>query len=182
MSAEEGSGASAGRAAAFEELVGRYARLMASAIRRVCGQRHGHLVPDAQQEVYVALWKRLGSGKEIEHPPSYLYKVALTTAFAVLRRHVRGGSADALEERADGLTATAGTAGGVAGLGPQERAQLLRQLLERLPPEQAQALRGYLAGFNHKELATLHGWSEAVARHRVYRAIEALRAALGERS
>ena len=61
----------------FETLVRQHARLMAAAIRRVCGRRHGALIPDVEQEVHLALWKRLGSGKEITHPASYLYRVAL---------------------------------------------------------------------------------------------------------
>ena len=71
----------------FEDLVRGHARLMAAAIRRVCGRRHAALVPDVEQEVHLALWKRLGSGNEIRHPASYVYRVALLTALAVVRRN-----------------------------------------------------------------------------------------------
>jgi RNA polymerase sigma factor (sigma-70 family) len=158
----------------FEALVNRHSRMVTSAIRRVCARRYGSLVPDIQQEVYVALWNRLGSGKQIEHPTSYVYKVALTTALAVVRKHLP--AAEPLGE-AEG-TASAPGGGGAstfAGLLPPERARLLGEILELLPPDQSRAIRAHLAGFSHEEVASLFGWSESVARHRIYRGIEALK-------
>jgi DNA-directed RNA polymerase specialized sigma24 family protein len=64
----------------------------------------------------------------------------------------------------------------VEDLSSAERAYVLAELLAHLPPEQERALRAYLAGFSHTETAALYGWSEAVARHRVYRGIQALKA------
>ena len=52
----------------FASLVDQHARVIASAIRRVCSRRHRALIPDIEQEVRAALWKRLRSGKEIVHP------------------------------------------------------------------------------------------------------------------
>jgi len=158
------------RADAFESLVSRHSRLVASAIRRVCARRYGSLVPDIQQEVYVALWNRLGNGKEITHPGSYIYKVALTTALAVVRKHLP--DAEPIDEK----TAPAGAGGSsFAGLLPAERARLLAEVLEQLPAEQARAVRAHLAGYSHDEVASLFGWSESVARHRIYRGIDALK-------
>jgi RNA polymerase sigma-70 factor (ECF subfamily) len=156
----------------FERLIRDHARLMAAAIRRICGRRHGGLVADVQQEVYLALWKRLQSGNEIAHPISYLYKVALTTALAVIRRlepeHSSLLSDDALPAAREDT-----------GLNPLERARLIEQALEALEPEEARALRAYLAGFNHQEVARLFGWTESVARHRIYRSMERLRERMG---
>jgi len=155
--------------------VEKHARVMASAVRRVCGKHHGFLIPDVEQEVRLALWKRLQSGKEIEHPISYLYKVALTTALAVVQKlGIAGGAAEPgepvpAEPRADVQR----------GLLPVERALLIAQSLETLPLDQSRALRGYLAGMNHKEVAALFGWSESVARHNIYGGMEALRARAG---
>jgi RNA polymerase sigma-70 factor (ECF subfamily) len=157
----------------FERLVRPHARLIAGVIRRVCGRRHQALVEDVEQEVYLALWKRLAGGKEIEHPTSYLYKVALTTAVAVIRR--RGIDWTSLDDPAVGDP----PARPVAEMPEAERARLIGQLLERLEPDDARALRAYLAGFSHVEIARLYGWSESVARHRVYRTMERLRAEVG---
>jgi RNA polymerase sigma factor (sigma-70 family) len=161
----------AARSEEFEALVRSYSRVVASAIRRVCGRRYGALIPDAEQEVYAALWKRLQGGKEIEHPVSYLYKMALTTALAVVRKNAP--ETVAIEIREEALPSDAG--GGFGGLLPAERSRLLAEVLEQLPAEQARAVRAHLAGFSHTEIAALYGWSGSVARHRIYRGIEALR-------
>lgn len=154
----------------FERLVRPHARLIAAVIRRVCGRRHRALVPDVEQEVYLALWKRLGSGKEIEFPASYLYRVALTTAIAVVRRH--GIVWTSLDDPAVGDPPDRPP----IEMPEAERARAIAQVLERLDPDEARALRAYLAGFSHLEIAQLYGWSESVARHRVYRTMERLRA------
>jgi RNA polymerase sigma factor (sigma-70 family) len=160
-----------GSAEEFQRLVDQYSRVMSGAIRRVCGRRSS-LIPDVEQEVRLALWKRLQDGKEIEHPVSYLYKMALTTALAVLRRQPPEASRVGIESLDQGTNRS----GGSRGLNPLERARLLEQLLGRLPPDRSQALRAYLAGFTHREVAALCGWTEAIARHHIYRGLEALRA------
>jgi RNA polymerase sigma factor (sigma-70 family) len=169
----------------FQQLLRSHARLMAGAIRKVCGRRHSALVPDVEQEVYLALWKRLGqnanAGKEIEHPVSYLYKTALTTAAAMVRKLAPGGMDEDGEVELERLPAPdSGALDGLGGLSAAERERLLAELLARLPDEQARALRAYLAGFNHAEVAGLFGWTESVARHRIYRAIETLKAEVGQ--
>jgi RNA polymerase sigma factor (sigma-70 family) len=167
------------RSSDFEFLVREHARVMASAVRRVCGPRHRDLVEDVEQEVYLALWKRLERGKPIEHPISYLYKMALTTALAVVRRQRTTLS---FEER-DPLEAAGAQEGADPhALQPVERHRLIDELVESLRPEEARALRAWLAGFGHREIAELYGWSESVARHRVYRSLERLRSEEDERS
>jgi RNA polymerase sigma-70 factor (ECF subfamily) len=159
----------------FERLVSSYARLVAAAARRVCGHRHAAWAPDVEQEVYLALWKRLGSGKEIEYPTSYLYKMALTTALAVVRRFRREHS---LEEEA--WTEPRAGVSDEYGLEPVERRRLLEQVLASAEADEARALRAYLAGFSHTEIAELYGWSASTARHRVYRTLQRLREAMGD--
>ena len=168
----------------FQQLLRSHAKLMAGAIRKVCGRRHRALVPDVEQEVYLALWKRLGGGgKEIEHPVSYLYKTALTTAAAMVRKLAPAGVDGTVDEEVEleGLAAPEGARlDGLGGLSAIERDRLLAELLARLPDEQSRALRAYLAGFNHEEVAGLYGWTESVARHRIYRAIETLKAEMAQ--
>jgi len=156
----------------FEALLRQYSRLMASAVRRVCGRRHRALVDDVEQEVRLALWQRLQKGRGIEHPASYLYKVALTTALALVRRQ---GATDPLDEPGAAEPASEPMVG-TDGLLPAERSRLLKQVLASLPAEQERALKAYLAGFNHHEVAALYGWSPSVARHRIYRGLDTLRA------
>ena len=153
----------------FDALLREHARVVSSAIRRVCGRRHGALVPDIEQEVSLALWKRLDRGKEIEHPVSYLYKMALTTALAVVRRHAPAA------EIPTGAGETGDPTGEFFGLAGPEQGRLLAESLERLPPDQSRAVRAYLAGFNHEEVARLFGWTPSAARHHIYRGLERLR-------
>jgi RNA polymerase sigma-70 factor (ECF subfamily) len=160
-----------GSAEDYERLVDQYSRVMSAAIRRVCGRR-SNLIPDVELEVRLALWKRLRDGKNIEHPVSYLYKMALTTALAVLRKQPSEASRVGIESLDRGTSGS----GGSRALHPLERARLLEQLLGRLPPDRARALRAYLAGFTHGEVAALYGWTEAIARHHIYRGLAALRA------
>jgi len=155
----------------FEGLVRNYSRVVAAAVRKVCARRYRSLVPDIEQEVYTALWKRLQGGKEIEHPVSYIYKTALTTALAVVRKNVPETVSIAAREE----SLPAEPDGAFGDLLPAERSRLLAEILEKLPLEEARAIRAHLAGFNHTEVATLFGWSESVARHRIYRGIDALK-------
>jgi RNA polymerase sigma-70 factor (ECF subfamily) len=157
----------------FAVLVDEHARVIASAIRRVCSRRHRALVPDVEQEVRAALWKRLEGGKEIAHPVSYVYKVALTTALAAIRRNPEPVEPSTERE-------TPGDRAPFLGLLPAEQTRLLGEALARLPSDEARAIRAHLAGFNHEEIAALYGWTASVARHRIYRGIGKLRDILRE--
>lgn len=156
----------------FDRLLHRYSRLMASAVRRVCARRYQNLIPDVEQELRLALWKRLGSGNEIRHPASYLYKMALTTALALVEKQRPAGRVDEGAEIVEHLEETRSDVGGLL---PAERRRLLTELLDQLGDEEADALRAYLSGFNHAEVAELFGWTPSVARHRIYRSIERLK-------
>jgi len=145
---------------------------MSSAIRRVLGSRHETLVPDVEQEVRLALWKRIRTGKKIDHPVSYVYKAARTTALGVMRH--QASEATPLDERSMAKLKARQTEER-RNLLPAERSRLLEQMLEQLNADQSRALRGYLTGMNHREIARHYGWSESVARHRIYRGLEALR-------
>ncbi len=160
----------------FEQLVRDHSRVMAAAIRRVCGRRHRILTADVEQDVYLALWKRLQGGNDIDYPVSYLYKMALNTALSAVRKIEQ--EFPLLEDEPDSRPAS--VAHDFSGLSPAERSRLLDQVLEKLDAEHARALRAYLAGFGHKEVAALFGWSESVARHKVYRSIERLKTKMRE--
>jgi RNA polymerase sigma factor (sigma-70 family) len=154
----------------FEKLVDQYARLLRGVARRICGPRHQVLVPDVEQEIRLALWKRLRRGNDIQHPASYLYKVALATSLAVIRRYRPEReqlAADPAEPRQQPR--------GLERLLPAERGRLVEEVIASLDPDAARALRGHLTGLSHEELALRYGWSPSVARHLVYRSIERLR-------
>jgi len=151
-----------GADADYTTLIERHAAVVRSAIRRVLGRRHTELSDDVEQELRLALWKRVQGGKEIEHPVSYLYRAAVTTAWAVLKHEApKEAELEAVEIAAPGQDPEAGL--------------LIDEMLGHLPAEQSRAVKAYLAGFNHTEIAALYGWSPSVARHRIYRALDTLR-------
>lgn len=139
-------------------------------VRRVCGRRYPDLIPDVEQEIRLALWKRLQGGEDIRHPVSYLYRVALATSLAVVRRY-----RPEREELAADPDEPSGRGALLPSLLPAERERLIEQLLASLDGDAARALRGYLRGLNHVEIAALYGWTPSVARHLVYRSLERLR-------
>jgi RNA polymerase sigma factor (sigma-70 family) len=155
-----------------------YRGVIVSAIRRVCGAASPTVLPDVEQEVYLALWQRWNDGQRIDYPVSYLYKVAVRTARAIMRTY----SAPDIEVSITQTCPPAAQSLASEALSSIERACLLAQLLDQLPLEQARAVRAYLAGFSHTETATLYGWSAAVARHRIYRGIQALKTLMMQES
>jgi len=161
----------AGSAAAeFDRLLDASARSISVAIRQVCGGRYRSLVPDVEQEVRLIAWRRLASGGPIRNARSYFYKVALTTALAMVAQ-----AAPPLEAE-DG--APGGAPPACAALFPVEQSLLMKQALHRLRPDESRAVRAYLRGHNHSEVAARFGWTDAVARHRIYRGLRSLRGGL----
>jgi RNA polymerase sigma factor (sigma-70 family) len=154
----------------FLSFIQPYDRMIRHTIRQVCGDTYAVLQADVEQEVYLAIWTSWRGSEGIEHPVSYLYKVALRTALAVRRNYAKMVLVDDIElsalirqELSEDKTLTT------------ERTLMLTAYLEQLSVEQAQAVRAYLAGFTQREIASLYGWSPAVVRHRIYRGLEALK-------
>ena len=152
----------------FEQLIKRYASVIAAAVRRVCLRRYESLIPDVTQEVHLKMWKIVESGKKIDNPPSYFYRVALTTGLEMIELAKKQQTiASKLESEV--------TAHKAEDFALPERARLIEELLAQLETDAANALRAYLAGYNHVEIAKLFGWSESVARHKVYRSFDKLK-------
>ena len=154
-----------------EFLHGDYPRLVAG-VAMVAGSRPA--AEDAVQEALARAWERSERGEEIESLTAWVTAVSLNLARSRLRRVVA-------ERRArEHLASGAGT----AALGPSdagERIDVLRALAA-LPRRQREAtvLRYYL-GLNVAEVATALGIHEGTAKTTLFRARQALAAALGER-
>ena len=153
----------------FDRLLDRYSRVFGAAIRRVCRGRYEQLIPDVEQEIRLALWKRLQNEDEIRNPSSYLYKMALTTAALVVRRQKQE------TDLPDPEAHPAHEPRAVPGLMPAEARRLIDEITQTLSLEQRQAVAAYAAGFNHQEVARLYGWTPSTARHRIYRGLDTLR-------
>lgn len=180
MSTSEGSDASIGcgrrelelieEIAIREFLHGDYPRLVAG-VALVAGSRPA--AEDAVQEALARAWERSERGEEIESLTAWVTAVSLNLARSRLRRVVAERRARERMGSRVGKTVTSPSDAG-------ERVDVLRALAS-LPRRQREAtvLRYYL-GMNVAEVASALGIHEGTAKTTLFRARQALGAALGE--
>ena len=153
----------------MEPIVHQHSRIIAAAVRRVCAPHFESLIPDVTQEVHVRLWQVLKNGRKIRNIDSYTYRVAFTTALSMVEKARKQRILAArleIESAPEELRTEC----------RQERVRLANELLARLDADRSKALRAYLAGYNHTEIAKMFGWSESSARHKIYRSLKKLQA------
>jgi RNA polymerase sigma factor (sigma-70 family) len=164
------------RDASLEQLVESYGALIRRVVAGVCGPARDLIGDDVQQEVLVALWKRLKGEQPIERPASYVYRAAVREAVRLLNRE-RERRAEPIE----GLDLP-----GRYGDGPlaNVEARQLRERIERalsgLPADRQRAARAHLAGFDVAEIMEMTDWPYQKARNLVARGMADLRTRLAE--
>ena len=155
------------------QLLGRYAALVKRVVGKVSGGR-AQDPEEIEQQVLEALWKAARE-QTIDHPTSYVYRIAVRETVRALRRQ-QGGP----------LAAPDGTLEALPGPGPdpeksaagRELGAAVEEVLRRLQPERALAARASLAGFSVEELMEAQGWPYQKARNLIARGVADLRAAL----
>jgi len=165
---------------ALEALVTRFGGLL-----RQVGRRRGLTdgeAADLCQEVRIRIWHALASGERIaDAPASYVYRTAMSAALDMIRRR-RARREEPLDDwRESGNPVLGGVAVAPAcegSLEEEELAQKISRLVSDLAEPRDVAVRMYLAGYNHREIAGLLGWTEAKARNLLYRGLADLRAKL----
>jgi RNA polymerase sigma factor (sigma-70 family) len=162
----------------LEAFLEKHKGLIQRVVRHVGGRRAEPMREDIEQDVLVALWRRLGREQEIDLTPSYVYK-------AVLRETIRAIRKEATREARteDGVSVELVAAGGepFEALSHQECVEALEASLQALPAERQRAARLHLQGFRVEEIMVLCGWPYQRARNLVARAMSDLREALRER-
>jgi RNA polymerase sigma factor (sigma-70 family) len=161
----------------FETLVEGFGRLVAQAVRRVAGRAAGNDLDDIQQDVMLALWKRLSREQSIEHPASYLYTAAVREAVRAVDR-LRRRAEDPLGPATFELRVEPDAERAVE---EREQQAVLAAALDALAPDRARAVRGHLAGLTVDEVMQLYGWSYQRTRNLVARGMTDLKAALNAR-
>jgi len=156
----------------FETLMRTHAHNISYALRQVLRSRHANLIPDAEQEIYLAIWKQLEKGNKIDHPSSYIYRVALRVGLNLKKK-----AAEEIEMSAETLEAIQDHTPSEPGF---HRVDLLKKALAGLPRDSEKAIRAYLMGYDFREVATLFSWTDSVARHRIYRGIKKLKSLIWE--
>lgn len=163
----------------FGELVQQYGRLISAVVRRVAG-RAGDLVrEDVEQKVLVSLWRQIENEQTIDHPSSYIYRIAVREAVRMMRQELaraqepldEGGVVAAPDARPDPFDKLVG----------RELQQKLEETLRELGAERQRAVRAHLAGFDVQEIMEMYGWPYQKARNLVARGMAELRLGLRQR-
>lgn len=163
-------------AATIESVLERFGGMV-----RAVGCRHGLSDDDIDelvQEVRIRLWRaRGGGGSSLPGIGSaYVYRTAMAAAIDMIRarRARRSVPLDAVESTA--VARPGDAADRAAEL--SEVARMLERALAGLSDSRRPAVRMYLAGYDHREIAALLGWSEPKARNLLYRGLADLREVL----
>lgn len=171
--------ASLDRSPRFEWLVRGFGRLVAHAVRRVAGAAAPNDLADIEQDVMLALWKRVGAEQDIEHPASYVYRAAVREAVRAVARIRHRAEEPLPDAEAPELKVVPATGDQV--LADRERRDMLREALAALPPDRARAVRAHLRGMSVQELMQLTGWDYQRARNLIARGMADLRRELRTR-
>ena len=165
--------------ATIERLIDRFRTLV-----RSVGARRGLADSDLDevlQEVRIRLWKAGKSGKELEGlGSSYLYQVATTAALDLLRRR-RAHGGDRTDDVAEIVDLPTSAPSPAADAEAGELAEQIEAAVQTLSIDRRVAVRLYLNGSDHKDIARSCGWSEARARNLLYRGLDDVRERLAAR-
>jgi RNA polymerase sigma factor (sigma-70 family) len=172
------------RDARLQELLARYGDLLRRTIAKVCPQTMGLSVEEIEQDARVRLWSALKSERDIVHPVSYVYKVAVSAALRAIRR-AKARREDQLQEEdagPDGPPAEAlRTRPDASPEALAERREWVRKIdiaMAHLAENRRRAARLHLRGMTTQEIADSLGWSEPKARNLVHRGLKDLRTRL----
>jgi RNA polymerase sigma-70 factor (ECF subfamily) len=155
-----------GERSAFEVLVASHLRRAQALARAVV--RDESAVDDVVQEAFLRAYDKLGSLGTPAHFPSWLGAIVRNEAVTWLRRNAR--PTESLEHVA---------APSPEAVEPDPRLGQLRAALDRLPPAYREIIAlKYEAGLDYQQIAETLGISEANVEKRLYRARQALLAAL----
>lgn len=164
------------RDAQLEALVAQYGALIAAIVRKVAGPRADCVRDDVEQRVVVALWRRLDGEQKIEHPASYLYRMAVRETIHALRQELAHPVVSIDDP----------------GVNPQDTRDPHRELdaartrsaifagLSKLRADRRRAVNQHLAGRSVTEIMALNGWTYQRARNLIARGLSDLRHTLRE--
>ena len=164
--------AAAGDLAATQEFLAYVWPTLSRVAAGVLGARHPDL-DDAIQQSMIALVRALPAFRGECHPAGYASRITLRVALRVRRNVKRDVTRrETLEQLAPGEEESSSSDGAVGA----RRRELLRELLEDLPEEQAEALAlRVVMGWSLEEVAQASGAPVNTVRSRVRLAKEALR-------
>jgi RNA polymerase sigma factor (sigma-70 family) len=166
----------------FNEILAKYDRFLRNTIAHICPKELGLQFSDIQQEARLQLWRVIESEREIDHPGSYIYRIAVSvTIKAIQRARARREEQLQVVEDDEELRMPVESLATDPRESPEavtERKQLIEtieRVLAELPENRRLAVGLYLKGMTTQEVADLMGWSEPKARNLTYRGLKNLR-------
>ncbi|MEW6212189.1 MAG: sigma-70 family RNA polymerase sigma factor [Acidobacteriota bacterium] len=167
--------------AKFNETLEKYDEFLRSTIARMCPKDLGIQFADIAQEARLQLWRVIESEREIAHPGSYIYRIAVSVTLRAIQRakarreeQLRLAEGDEDTARPLDLLATDPEKSPEALAERNELIAKVEQSLARLPENRQLAVGLYLKGMTTREIADLMGWSEPKARNLAYRGLKDL--------
>lgn len=159
-----------GDAGAFETLYRRHAGRVHAVCRRITGDPTR--AEDAVQEVFVRLWRSLGSFGGRSAFSTWLYRMAVNAAIDQVRAETRRRGREIAEDDVDGLDR-------IAAAGPRPESWDLEEAIDALPPGARIAFVLHdVEGYRHEEIAEMTGMASGTSRAHLHRARRLLRARL----
>lgn len=172
--------AAAGDLAATQQLLAQLTPTVARVVSGMVGSQNADF-DDVVQQSLIALLRALPSFRGECHPAGFASRIAFRVALRVRKR--RHAEQTRLERLAELSSPARAPADPLDLQHPSRRQRLLRELLERLPEEQAEALAmRVILGFSLEEVAQATGARVNTVRSRVRLAKEALRRRIEARS
>jgi RNA polymerase sigma-70 factor (ECF subfamily) len=173
--------ARAGDARAYEELVRLHQQIAFRTAIVLAGSAAD--AEEAVQDAFVKAWRGLGSFRA--GAPFRPWLLAIVANEARTRRRAstrRAGWTERAAEQARATGAVAAPSAEADALG-RERREALLAALDRLPDRDRRALElRYLVGLSEREMAAALGVRPGTVKSRLSRALDRMRAELGERS
>jgi RNA polymerase sigma factor (sigma-70 family) len=163
---------------ALRRLLDEFRGRLRAIVRQRCPRQLGIEPDEIEQEIRIRLWRALASERTIEHPASYLHKMALSVIVDLVRRRQARPDLAMAEEIGYDTEATALVESGDDPLQSTERqafAAAVMQAVAALPERRRRPVQLHLQGFTTAQVGTLLGMSEPAARNLVYRGVEELR-------
>jgi RNA polymerase sigma-70 factor (ECF subfamily) len=152
----------------IESMLRRWSGIVLGAARRY--GLVGDDVEEVRQDIRIRLWRALQrqDGKSGRIAASYMQEAALSATIDLLRRRRRERRLVSLEHMPEDRLSDRSPANELLG-------EQLERAVASLAPDRGIAVRLHLAGHDRAEIARLTGWSEARARHLLYRGLNDLR-------
>lgn len=166
-----------GNDAAFETLVRKYEKLVSTCAYSIVGNTEDAL--DVSQEVFLKVYKSLGSFKGDSEFSTWLYRIAKNTALDFVRKRKQNTlSLDSSGEENEGfdLPDDSESSNPEKSALRNEKRELLRKAIDKLSDEHREIiiLRD-INEYSYEQIETMLGIESGTVKSRLYRARESLR-------